>query len=270
MSQDSINLNRARWDELVGIHARSAFYDVAGFKAGECSLRPLEVEELGDVSGKSLLHLQCHFGLDTLSWARRGAAVTGVDYSTEAIALARSLAQELNIPATFVCSDVLELPSALQGSFDVVFTSYGAICWLPDLRRWADVVRHFLKPGGTFYMAEVHPVALIFDDRPGVTDLRIGFPYFFTREPIRYENQGTYADRAAQVQNTTNYYWQHSLGDVVTAVASAGLRIEFLHEFPFCVCDLLPGMEEGADGWWRLKSGGESVPLLFSLKAAAP
>src|SRR5437773_5731349 len=137
MTQLYLETNRARWNELTGIHARSAFYDVAGFKAGKCTLRPLEVAELGDVTGRSLLHLQCHFGLDTLSWARRGAQVTGIDFAQEAVALATSLARELELPARFVCSDLYESPNVVTERFDVVFTSYGAICWLPDLTRWA-------------------------------------------------------------------------------------------------------------------------------------
>jgi 2-polyprenyl-3-methyl-5-hydroxy-6-metoxy-1,4-benzoquinol methylase len=270
MHEPFLQANRDRWNELTAIHARSAFYDVAGFRAGKCTLRPIEVEELDDVAGKSLLHLQCHFGLDTLSWARRGARVTGVDFSEEAIALARSLGRELGIPGAFVCSDVYDLPTVLAGAFDVVFTSYGVLCWLPDLRRWAAVAAHFLKPGGTLYLAEIHPFAMVFDDRTPGPELRVAYPYFHAPEPLRSEPQGTYADRRAQVQHTTSYEWVHSLGDVVGAVIGAGLRVEFLHEFPYCICGILPLMEQGPDGWWRLREGDGTVPLLFSLKATKP
>jgi SAM-dependent methyltransferase len=262
--------NLARWNELTAIHARSRFYDVEGFKAGQSSLRPLEVEEVGDVTGKSLLHLQCHFGLDTLSWARRGARVTGIDFSDQAIAQARALSQELGIPAEFVCSTVEDLPRALTGRFDLVFTSYGAICWLADLSAWARTIVHFLEPGGTFYMVEVHPVADVFDDSPGVTELRVAYPYFPQAEPLRLQTQGTYADRSAAVVNTVSYAWIHSVGEVLTALLGAGLRLEFFHEFPYSVFPNYAFVQQDADGWWRPRGQKGSIPLLFSLKATKP
>jgi SAM-dependent methyltransferase len=259
--------NRDRWDELVAIHARSAFYDVAGFKAGKTSLRPIELEELGDVAGKSLLHLQCHFGLDSLSWARRGARVTGVDYSENAIALARSLNQELRLGAEFLCSNVYDLPDRLDGSFDVVFTLYGVICWLPDLRRWGQLVARYLKPGGTFYMVEIHPTGLLFDDRKGVKELRVGYSYFPTPEPLQWESEGTYADRNAVVRHKTSHVWTYTMADILNALIGVGLRIEFVHEFPYCVCALLPCMDQHEDGWWHLQGQTHSLPFLFSVKA---
>ncbi|HEV2762527.1 MAG TPA: class I SAM-dependent methyltransferase, partial [Pyrinomonadaceae bacterium] len=228
MNEDYFKANRTLWDASTAIHERSAFYDVPGFKAGKSSLKPVELEEVGDVRGKSLLHLQCHFGLDTLSWARLGARVTGVDFSPEAVRLARSLAAELNLEARFVLSNVYDLPAALGEQFDVVFTSYGVLCWLPDLARWAQTVAHFLKPGGTFYAVEFHPVALTLDDegRP------FKYPYFHSPEPLNFEGAGDYADRAADFPHAS-YEWFHPLGDIVTSLINAGLRIEFLHEFPF-------------------------------------
>jgi len=154
--------NRALWDEWTAIHETSSFYDLEAFKAGGSRLRDYEVDEVGDVTGKSLLHLQCHFGIDTLSWARLGARVTGADFSDRAIELGRSLAAELRLDATFVRSDLYDLPSVLDGQFDVVYTSRGVLGWLPDLGRWAGVVAHFLRPGGVFYMTEIHPVAQAF------------------------------------------------------------------------------------------------------------
>jgi SAM-dependent methyltransferase len=269
MNEPYFRANRDRWNELAGIHARSAFYDVDGFRAGKSALRPLEVAEVGDVAGKALLHLQCHFGLDTLSWARLGARVVGADFSDRAIELARSLAGELSIPAEFVCANVYDLPGVLSGRFDVVFASYGVLCWLPDLPRWAAVVAHFLKPGGTFYLADIHPFAMVFDDRVPGPELRVGYPYFHSPEPLRSETPGTYADRTAEVKHRTSYEWARGLGDVVNAVIGAGLRVEFLHEFPYCICGILPGMAQGADGWWRLPAASGEVPLLFSLKATA-
>src|SRR5512136_2825848 len=140
------------------IHVRSPFYDVAGFKAGKNSLKSVELAEVGDVGGKRLLHLQCHFGMDTLSWARLGARVTGVDYAPQAIDLARELAREAGLEADFICASIYDLPERLTGTFDIVFTSYGVLCWLPDLPAWGRVIAHFLRPGGIFYIADGHPI----------------------------------------------------------------------------------------------------------------
>ncbi len=265
--------NRAWWDEKVSLHARSAFYDMRAFKDGELTLRDLERSELGDVVGKSLLHLQCHFGLDTLFWARLGAEVTGVDFSEEGIALARSLSEELGIEASFVCSDVYDLPRILADQFDIVFTSYGVLCWLPDLMRWAEVIAHYLTPGGTFYIAETHPFALAFYDGEDAEALRVHYPYFHSPEPMRFEDEGSYAEPEAEVSHRVTYEWAHSLGDVVNALISAGLQIQFLHEFPRACYRMFPSMEEDGDGWWCLTTADGSIstedpiPLTFSLKA---
>ena len=178
--------------KLTPIHARSAFYDVEAFKAGQSRLLSIEREEVGDVRGKSLLHLQCHFGLDTLSWARLGAQATGVDFSAPAIRLARALNDELGLGATFVHSNVYDLPDALTGQFDIVYTSYGVLVWLPDLIRWAAVVAHFLEPGGTFYIVEGHPFMYVFDMERAAEPqgLRVDQSYFGGAEPRRWEAEG--------------------------------------------------------------------------------
>ena len=260
--------NREHWNELTPIHERSAFYDVEAFKAGGSTLTSIELQELGDVSGKSMLHLQCHFGLDTLSWARLGARVTGVDYSNEAIDLARSVGSEQGIDARFVMSNVYDLPNVLDERFDVVFTSYGVLMWLPELGKWADLVSHFLKPGGTFYIVEFHPVASVFYDGPDATDLLVHYPYFHSYKPTKFEPDGTgsYADRSATVATTT-YEWSHGIGEIVSSLLSAGLTIESLHEFPYALVPQLPGMVLSGDGWWRLEEKEDSVPLMFSIKA---
>jgi len=265
-----MKVNQRRWDELVAIHARAPSYGVEGFRRGRLSLHPLETKEVGPVRGKSLLHLQCHFGLDTLSWARRGARVTGVDYSKPAIALARSLAGELGIRATFVESNVYALQRVLEGRFDIVYASYGAIVWLPDLRAWARMVARCLKPGGVLYLAEGHPSMGIFDDERPAPPLRILRPYFRGPAPIRFETPGDYADFAAKVQNVVTYEWGHPLSEVVSAIAQAGLRIEFLHEFPYCAWRMFPFMKKRKDGWWHLPAGMPSLPLMYSLRATAP
>ena len=267
------DVNRAHWDAATEIHARGNVYGIEDFKGGGCQLHRIEVEEVGDVSGKTLLHLQCHFGLGTLSWARRGAIVTGVDFSPKAIALARSLARETGIEARFVESDLYALPSSLSGRFDIVFTSYGVLCWLPDLREWGEIVTRYLAPGGTFYIVEAHPFARIFptadDIRDGVTDLRPMFPYFHDPAGTRWESSCDYADAAAK-NPVPEHVWQHSMGDIVNALVGAGLRIDFLHEFPHCTWKVIAFTEPVERGSWGLGPRFPQLPLMFSLKATKP
>ena len=258
--------NLRHWNEVTPIHEKSEFYDVEGFKAGRCTLMPLEREELGDVCGKTLLHLQCHFGLDTMSWARLGAKVTGVDFSDKAIELARSLSKELGLEANFVQSDIYRLPEVLKGEFDIVYTSYGVLCWLPDLSGWAKIINHFLKDKGTFYLVEAHPINNVFENERDTKELKVSYSYFHSPQPTRWEADGSYADKNAKVINPT-YEWTHPLGDIINALISVGLRIEFLHEFPYTCEDHYPFMEKGEDGWWRLKGDKVTIPLMFSVKA---
>jgi SAM-dependent methyltransferase len=254
--------NRSLWNGWTRLHERSRFYDIEGFKAGKSSLMPVELEEVGDVAGKSLLHLQCHFGMDTLSWARLSAQVTGVDFSDEAIKLARTLAAESDIPAEFVCSNIYDLPHALEGQFDIVYTSYGVLSWLPRLDRWAEVVAHFLKPGGFFYIVEYHPfISMLGDD-----GLTFEYPYFHTPIPIKLHSTGSYAAPNAPGFSHTEYNWSHSLADVVNAVIRANLRLEFLHEFPYrAAYDFTP--EKFEPGITRLEGWQVEPPHMFSLRA---
>jgi SAM-dependent methyltransferase len=269
---DPIRQNNALWDEWTAIHERSAFYDLDGFKRGGIRLSPYEIEEVGDVAGCTLLHLQCHFGIDTLSWARLGAHVTGIDFSQPAIDLARSVADEIGFPeARFVRSDLYTLPSVLEGDFDVVYTSNGVLGWLPDIRRWAEVVAHFVRPGGRFYITEVHPVVQAFADEgvaPG--ELRLAYPYWEHRQPLALPVQGSYADPTADVQTRTEYGWDHSLGEIVNALIGAGLQIQSLREHPFLNWKV-DFLVQAADGTWRLPPGtpGE-LPLSFSILATRP
>ncbi len=260
--------NQKLWDAWTGEHEKSPFYDLDGFKSGRESLHSIEIEELGDVQDKTLLHLQCHFGMDTLSWARRGARVTGVDLSPASVNLARSLSLDLNLPSHFVCSDIDMLPGKLNGQFDIVFTSYGVLHWLKDLHRWGQVIAHFLKPGGIFYIVEDHPFMRVFDS-DSEKDLKVSNYYFFVEEPVKVELEGSYANDFKGEKHTF-YMWDHSLGDVLNSLIEAGLRIEFLHEFPLANRAKFPYMAKGEDGWWRLTHEHNMVPLLFSLQARKP
>lgn len=265
---DRLELTRRNWNERTPIHAASDFYDVAGFKAGRITLSDIERAEVGAVDGKSMLHLQCHFGMDTMSWARLGATATGVDISDAAIDLARDLNDELGLGVQFIRANVYDLPDLLDERFDVVYTGVGAICWLPDLDAWAAIIARFLKPGGTFYMLDVHPMSLVFDDvqgPDGAPDLRPTYSYF--PDPAGILDDGerpTYA--GATPIKTPVYEWQHSLSEVVNALLRAGLTIEFLNEFPVAPYQAFPHMRL-RDGWWRLPEGDGSIAFLFSIRA---
>nr|WP_238358079.1 class I SAM-dependent methyltransferase [Cohnella zeiphila] len=253
------------WNDRTAVHAKSAFYGMDDFLAGKNSLSELELSEVGDVSGRSLLHLQCHFGMDSLSWARLGARVTGVDFSDRAIGLAESLNERLGLGARFLCSDLYNAREALQGElFDIVYTSYGVLCWLPDLTRWAELIGASLKPGGTFYMAEMHPITFMYEAADG--RLALGDSYF-DKEAHCYQSATTYTGDGEELAHPVSYQWQHTLGEIVSALAGAGLTLEFLHEFPFAVYHQFPGLMVQDDrGRWRMKDG-DRMPLLFSVKA---
>jgi SAM-dependent methyltransferase len=264
--------NRELWDEWTDIHETSAFYDLEAFRAGGIRLRDYEREQVGGVQGKTLLHLQCHFGIDTLSWARLGARVTGADFSPKAVALATRLASDLDLNARFVESNVYDLPDRLQGSFDVVYTSRGVLGWLPDIRAWAQVVAHFVKPGGIFYITEAHPIAwtLMGENRFGDEPLALRFAYWEHAEPLAFDVEGSYADATADVKSEKEYSWNHGLGEIVTALIDAGLTIELLHEYPFAEWDMGFTVER-PDGTWVLPDAVEGeLPLFYSLRARKP
>lgn len=268
-SKPFVEKNRELWDEWTDIHEKSDFYNVEGFLAGESRLKPLECKELPDVSGKLLLHLQCHFGLDTLSWAREGAIVTGVDFSEHAIALATKLATRAQLDARFICSDINSLPDVLTDQFDVVITSYGVLNWIPDINLWAQVAADRVLPGGTFYIAEFHPFAAMFDSDQDVSEWRLNEPYFHTAEPIEYKNAESYADPSVDIKHS-EFAWCHPLGNIVTALINAGLKIDFLHEFPFTTYKQFPFLEK-QDAWkYQTPSHMAQIPLLFSILARKP
>lgn len=260
---DLMRVNRAYWDERAPIHATSRLYDVPGFVAGADTLRPFEPDEVGDVAGKTLLHLMCHIGLDTLSWARRGATVTGLDFSQPALDVAASLAQQIGVEsARFVTSDIADATAALEGqTFDIVYTGIGVNQWIADIEQWARTVASLVRPGGFFYMAEMHPFIDIMDDE--VRGLRRGY---LDHGPFVEEEHGSYAG-PAETQADTMIKWTHHIGSVVNALAGAGLRIEFLHEYDFTDFPMFYGLERHDDGLWRFPPERWQIPLMFSLKA---
>ncbi|MQA73361.1 MAG: methyltransferase domain-containing protein [Solirubrobacterales bacterium] len=264
-----LDTNRRWWDERVPIHLASDFYDVEGFRAGGSTLRPFEIEEVGDVAGKRLLHLQCHFGLDTLSWARAGAAVVGLDFSRPAIEAARSLAGETGLDARFVAADLDGAPEALDGErFDVVYTGLGALNWLPDLRRWAEIVASLIADGGFLYLSEFHPFTWVFGD----DDLSIAGDYFDDPAGVRFADPGTYAELEAPTSHDVTLEWAHPLSDVVSAVLGAGLRVELLHEHDYTLFPRFSHLELdrealGAGAIYRQPDGSPRLPLMYSLRA---
>lgn len=263
---DYVRRNRELWDEWTEINVRSAFYDVAGWKASGRDLDAEVLAALGDLTGKRVLHLQCHFGLDTLRIAQRAAHATGVDLSPRAIAHARRLADETGIAARFIESDVYALPDVLDEQFDVVFSSYGAIEWLGDLDRWAALVARYLVPGGRLALVEGHPTMWMFDgDHP--SELRVLTRYFRGPAPLETAPAvGNYADPTATFTKSS-YSWVHDLGEIVTAVADAGLRITALREYPHIVWKAFPFLVETAPGRWEQPPEQPRIPLLFALTA---
>lgn len=261
---DYLDKNRASWNARTPVHVASEFYDMKSFMAGQCSLKDIEVDLLGDITGKSLLHLQCHFGQDSLSLARRGAHVTGVDLADQAIAQATELNAQLGTDATFICCNVYDLPSHLDEQFDIVFTSYGTIGWLPDLDRWAAVVARYLKPGGRFIMAEFHPVMWMLDEEFSA----ITYSYF-NAGAIEEVVQGTYADTSAPIQTET-VSWIHPLGDVLGSLLRSGLQLASFNEFAHSPYACFKHSEEFEPGKFRVRHLGSKIPLVYALEARKP
>lgn len=257
---DYLKVNKKWWNNATPIHAGSRLYSLKSFKKGRTSLKALELEELGSVKNKSLLHLMCHFGMDTLSWARLGAEVTGVDLSDKAINLARELSKEISVPANFICADVYNLPKILHKKFDIVFASYGVLCWIPDIKKWAKMIKYFLKKGGIFYIAELHPFTNILS-----SDFKIDYKYF-DKGPHIDDSPGTYTDWNADIKGKT-YIWSYTISDLINALSNEGLKIEFIHEFPFTMYDQFPGLMRRKNGYYVLKDKKIQIPLLFSLRA---
>lgn len=251
---DYLKINREAWDKKVGIHVASDFYNVDGFLQGESSLREIELAELCDVKGKTLLHLQCHFGLDTLSWARKGAMVTGVDISPVAIEKANEIKEKADIDARFICSDVYKFGEIAEESYDIVFTSYGALNWLPDLTKWAQTISKSLKPGGKFYIVEFHPAF----------DLVSGYSYFNLGE-ADIEEGGTYTENGKD-ESSTMMTWPHSISEVLNALINAGIQINQFKEFPYSPYNCFEGLVEKEKGRYYAAGSKHDVPLVYSIE----
>lgn len=258
---DYKEVNRKAWNDRTDVHVDSEFYDVAAFEKGENSLNDIELNLLGDVSGKSVLHLQCHFGMDTISLNRMGAESTGVDLSDKAIERARELAEKVGSSSKFIQSDIYELGDKLNEQFDIVYTSYGTIGWLPDMDKWAKIVSKFLKPGGQFVFVEVHPVVWMFDEQFD----KIGFNYFNV-EPIVETTSGTYADTKSDLELKT-VSWNHDLSEVMNSLLQNGLEIKQFNEYDYSPYNCFDKTVKIADRKYRIEHLDNKIPMVYSIVA---
>lgn len=258
---DYLAINKKNWNDRTDVHYQSDFYDIPSFIAGRNSLKTIELDLLGDIKGKKLLHLQCHFGQDTISLSRLGAEATGIDFSEKAIQRAEELAQLTQSTTRFILSDVYGLKSVLNESFDFVFTSYGTIGWLPDIKQWAEVVSHFLRPGGTFVFAEFHPVIWMLSSDFKKIEYR-----YFNDEPIVEESEVTYTDGAMPGKSKT-VGWNHGLAEVIQALIDQGLTLSVFQEFDYSPFNCFDNMVEVAPDKFQVQGIEGKVPMIYALKA---
>ena len=255
-------INKNSWNTRTEHHVQSDFYNVKGFLKGETSLDEITLELIGDVKGKRILHLQCHFGLDTLSLARMGAKVTGMDLSNKAIDEANILAKKTGLDADFICCDIYDLPDHLDEQFDIVYTSYGVIGWLPDLDKWAGIISSYLKPSGKFLFIEFHPVVWMFDEDFTKIDYR-----YFNSDAIIEEETGTYAEADAPIC-TKFISWNHGIGEVINALINKGVGIDSLIEYDYSPYDSFKHTLEVAPKRFRIKHLEDKIPMVYSLLGA--
>ncbi len=265
--QDYLSLNRASWNARTAAHWDSDFYDVPGWLAGNDSLRDIELALLpADLSGLRILHLQCHFGQDTLSLARRGAHVTGVDLSDAAIGRANELAERTGLTdrVRFINCDLYSLPDHLDeaASFDIVFTTYGTIGWLPDLDRWATLIAHYLRPGGTLVFADFHPVVWMLNDERTELHYR-----YFKDEPIVEEHTDSYTDNSGGL-SYTDVAWNHSFGEILGSLLAAGLRLDFFEEYDYSPYNCFPNMKEIGPHRYQFNELAGIVPVVYAIRAS--
>lgn len=259
---DYKKINKQSWNQRTEVHYDSDFYDNKTFIEGRNSLNEIELALLGNIEGKSVLHLQCHFGQDTISLNKMGASSTGVDLSDKAIARAKELAKITKSDATFICCDIYDLPQHLDQQFDIVFTSYGTIGWLPDINKWANVVSQFLKPGGQFIMADFHPVVWMYDD-----DFKEVTYKYFNSEPIVETEEGTYADKDSKISEKC-VTWNHGLGEIINSLIKSGLRINDLQEYDYSPYNCFNNTVEFETGKFRVEKFGDKIPMVYSIVAS--
>lgn len=260
-SNSYLDINKQTWNDKVDVHITSDFYQNELFLNGKSTLNAIELDLLGDISNKKILHLQCHFGQDTISFARLGAKATGVDLSDKAILRAKEFNDRLGLDVTFVCCDIYDTPNYIGEKFDIVFTSYGTIGWLPDLTKWATIVSHFLKPNGTFVMADFHPVVWMFDD-----DFKTVFYNYFNAEAIVETESGTYAEKDAPIVNKT-ISWNHPISEILNALIHSGLEINQFNEFDYSPYNCFNETVESEPGKFRIKAFGKKIPMVYSILA---
>ncbi|MBU0519521.1 class I SAM-dependent methyltransferase [bacterium] len=260
-----VKANKKYWDELAKIHYNS--YHLDKLRKGGISLDSIQTEELGDISNKKLLHLQCHIGSDSLSLVRLGAEVTAIDLSPKSIEYAIRLSKELGLPARFIECELYDAPQHVQEQFDIVYISQGAICWLHDLAAWAKLIFDFLNPGGFLYIMDTHPVLYSLEEKQGKLDFE--YSYFHNEEPLQTGGEPDYADASFVSENPT-YEWIWPISDILNALIAAGLRIEFFNEYDRIFYKALDSMVQDEDGWWVLPNHRGKIPLTFTLKAFKP
>lgn len=252
--------NKLMWDARTEAHINSKFYDLEGFRNGNNALGPIVLEEMPEVDGKTLLHLQCHFGLDTLSFARMGAVVTGVDLSSRSIEIANSLSKELELPAIFIESNVMTMDQKIEEQFDIVFTSYGAICWLPDINAWAEQIAKRLKPGGIFYMAEFHPYLYMWEWK----EHKIAYPYFSKGKVFHEKSEGSYTDGSEKL-SYDEYFWIHGVADVQNALRNNGINVIGFNEYDYNPYPCFEGIQKRAEKEYIYEINGHAIPAVFTV-----
>lgn len=261
MNIDFIEINQKLWDDKTEVHYKSEFYDVESFISGKDSLNQIELDLLGDVAGKSILHLQCHFGLDTISLSRHGAISTGVDFSEKAITRANQLKDSLGTKTNFIQSDIFKLKDTLQDKFDIIYTSYGVLGWLPDMKKWADTVSHFLKPGGKLVLVEFHPVVWMFS----YDFKQIEFNYMDS-SPIIEELEGTYTDRKAEIKNKS-VTWNHGLAYVLNSLVKSGLNLEDFQEYNYSPYNCFENTVRISEQKFQIQGLENKIPMVYSVIA---
>jgi SAM-dependent methyltransferase len=265
---DYLDINRRNWDERAAIHARDSMggYMLDRFRAGEDALHAIEAAELGDISGKRVLHLQCHIGRDTLCLVRRGATVTGLDFSGAALDVARRLSEQTGLKADFVEASVDQAADLTPGPFDLVFTTWGTICWLPDVKQWAKIIASVLAPGGELYFADAHPAFAVLEEHAGKLAPAYDFQTPADR-PLRFANETTYTGDPTVMSNQSTREWIHSLSAVLGGLIDAGLAITMFREHEVLPWRGLPSLVPAPDRMWRLPDGVPRIPLSYSLRA---